>query len=123
MDWIERLAEERIREAMERGEFDDLPLAGKPLPLESNGFVPEDLRLAYKLLKDAGYLPKEMELRKEIVSLRELLATVEDDGERLKLGRRINDLVLRLNLLTKRSFDRVDFEVHVRKLSEKLSRR
>lgn len=123
MDWIERLAEERIREAMERGEFDDLPLAGKPLPLESNGFVPEDLRLAYKLLKDAGYLPKEMELRKEIVSLRELLATVEDDGERLKLGRRINDLVLRLNLLTKRSFDRVDFEVYVRKLSEKLSRR
>ena len=64
-----------------------------------------------------------MELRKEIVSLRELLATVEDDGERLKLGRRINDLVLRLNLLTKRSFDRVDFEVYVRKLSEKLSRR
>ena len=123
MDWLERLAEERIREAMERAEFDDLPLAGKPLPLESNGFVPEDLRLAYKLLKDAGYLPKEMELRKEIVSLRELLATVEDDGERLKLGRRINDLVLRLNLLTKRSFDRVDFEVYVRKLSEKLSRR
>ena len=123
MDWLERLAEERIREAMERGEFDDLPLAGKPLPLESNGFVPEDLRLAYKLLKDAGYLPPEMELRKEIVSLRELLATVEDDVERLKLGRRINDLVLRLNLLTKRSFDRVDFEVYVRKLSEKLSRR
>lgn len=123
MDWLERLAEEGIREAMERGEFDDLPLAGKPLPMESNGFVPEDLRLAYKLLKDAGYLPPEMELRKEIVSLRELLATVEDDGERLKLGRRINDLVLRLNLLTKRSFDRPDFEVYVRKLSEKLSRR
>jgi len=111
MDWLERLAEERIREAIERGEFDDLPLAGKPLPLESNGFVPEDLRLAYKVLKDAGFLPPELELRKEIVSLRELLATVEDDVERLKLGRRINDLVLRLNLLTKRSFDRVDFEV------------
>ena len=123
MDWLERLAEERIREAIERGEFDDLPLAGKPLPLESNGFVPEDLRLAYKVLKDAGFLPPELELRKEIVSLRELLATVEDDVERLKLGRRINDLVLRLNLLTKRSFDRVDFEVYVRKLSEKLSRR
>ena len=111
MDWLERLAEERIREAMERGEFEDLPLAGKPLPLKSNVSVPEDLRLAYKILKDAGFLPPELELRKEIVSLRELLATVEDDVERLKLGRRINDLVLRLNLLTKRSFDRVDFEV------------
>jgi len=123
MDWLERLAEERIREAMERGEFDDLPLSGKPLPSEPNSSVPEDLRLAYKLLKDAGYLPPEMELRKEILSLKELLSTVEDDGERVKLGQRINDLVLKLNLLTKRSFDRADYEVYVRKLNEKLSRR
>jgi len=122
MDWLERLAEERIREAMKRGDFDDLPLAGKPLPLESSALVPEDLRVAYKLLKDAGFLPPELELRKEIVSLRELLSTVEDEGERSKLGRRINELVLRLNLLGKRSFDRADHEVYVRKLSEKLSR-
>ena len=122
MDWLERLAEERIREAMERGEFDNLPLSGEPLSLDSNSFVAEDLRLAYKLLKDAGFLPPEMELRKEIVTLRELLATVVDDGERLKLGRRIDDLLLRLNLLTKRSFDRAD-PVYVRKLGEKLPRR
>jgi hypothetical protein len=123
MHFLERIAEERIREAMERGDFDDLPLAGKPLPLYSNGFVPEDLRLAYKLLKDAGFLPPEMELRKEIVSLKELLATVDDGEERSRLARRINDLVLRLNLMGKRSFDRADQEVYVRKLSEKLSRR
>ncbi len=122
MDFIERLAEERIREAMERGEFDNLPLAGKPLPLEPNGFVPEELRLGYKLLKNAGFLPPELELRKEILSLKELLATVDDDEERLKLGRRINHLVLRLNLLAKRSFDRADHEIYVRKLTEKLSR-
>lgn len=122
MDFIERLAEERIREAMERGEFDNLPLAGKPLPLEPNGLVPEELRLGYKLLKDAGFLPPELELRKEILSLRELLATVDDDEERLKLGRRINHLVLRLNLMGKRSFDGAHHEVYVRKLTEKLSR-
>ena len=102
MDWLERLAEERIREAMERGEFDRLPLAGKQLPLEPNGSVPEDLRLAYKLLKDAGFLPPEVELRKEIVSLKELLAAVDDEGERLKVRRRIDDLALRLDLLLKR---------------------
>ena len=123
MDWLERLAEERIREAMERGEFEDLPLAGKPLPLESNVSVPEDLRLAYKILKDAGFLPPEMELRKEILSSKELLSTVEDDGERRKLGKKINDLMLKLNLLAKRSFDRADYEVYVQKLNEKLSRR
>jgi len=123
MDWLERLAEEKILEAMERGEFDDLPLAGKPLPLESNGSVPEDLRLAYKVLKDAGFLPPEIEMRKEILNLRELLSTVDDDEERRKLSKRINDLVLKLNLLTKRSFDRDDYEVYVKKLNEKLSRR
>ncbi len=122
MDFLERIAEERIREAMERGEFDDLPLAGKPLPVEPNAFVPEELRLSYKLLKDAGFLPPEMELRKEILSLKALLATVDDDDERLKLGRRINDRVLRLNLLGKRSFDRADHEIYVSKLTEKLSR-
>ncbi|MGH9332489.1 MAG: DUF1992 domain-containing protein, partial [Vicinamibacteria bacterium] len=61
MSFLERAAERKIQEAIERGEFDDLPLAGKPLPLESNRLVPEDLRLAYKILRDAGFLPPEME--------------------------------------------------------------
>lgn len=122
MRFLERLAEERIREAMERGEFDSLPLAGRPLPLESNAFVPEDLRLAYKLLKDGGFLPPEVEMKKEIVSLKALLATLEDQTSRVKLARRINELVLRLNLASKSSFDRAAQEVYVGKLEEKLSR-
>jgi hypothetical protein len=120
MLWLERLAESRIREAMERGEFDSLPLAGKPLPLESNGYVHEDLRLAYKLLKDAGFLPPEIELRKEIVTLKELLDSVSDEDERYRLARQINDKVLRLNLMMKRSFDRADREVYARKVRNKL---
>lgn len=118
MLWLERLAEDRIREAMERGVFDDLALEGKPLRFESNAFVPEDLRLAYKLLRDAGFLPPEMELKKEIVTLKELLSAVEDD--RLRLTRRINDKILRLNLLHRRSFDCEDREVYVTKLRRKL---
>jgi hypothetical protein len=102
MHWIERLADERIREAMERGAFDGLPLAGKPLPTDANTFVPEELRIAYKLLKDAGFLPPEMELSKEVVTLKELLATVGEEGERRKLRRRIDELRLRLDLLLKR---------------------
>jgi hypothetical protein len=122
MRFLERLAEEKIREAMERGEFDSLPLAGRPLLLESNAFVPEDLRLAYKLLKDGGFLPPEVEMKKEIVSLKALLAAVEDQTARVKLARRINELVLRLNLASKSSFDRAAQEVYVGKLEEKLSR-
>jgi hypothetical protein len=122
MDFLERIAEEKIREALARGELDSQHLAGKPLPLESNGLVPEDLRIAHKLLKDAGYLPPEMELQKEIVNLKDLLASVGEQPERARLARRINDLVLRLNLLTKRSFDRAEREVYVQKLADKLLR-
>ena len=58
MDAISIIAEQRIREACERGAFDSLPGAGKPLELEDDSHIPEDLRMAYKLLKNAGYVPE-----------------------------------------------------------------
>lgn len=122
MLFLERLAEEKIREAMERGEFDDLPGAGKPLPFDSSAFVPADSRLGYKLLKDAGFLPPEMELRKEILTLKDLLATIADEEERYHLAREINERVLRLNLLLRRSFDHEDRQVYARKLRRKMVR-
>jgi hypothetical protein len=120
MFFLERLAEHRIREAMERGEFDDLPLSGKPLRFESNAFVPEDLKLGYKILRDAGCLPPELELRREIATLEALLVEIEDGDERLRLARRINEKVLRLNLLRRTSIDRETREVYVKKLQQKL---
>jgi hypothetical protein len=120
MSWLERLAERRIQEAIERGELDDLPLSGKPLSFESTPFVPEDLRLAYKILKDAGCLPPEMELRKEIVTLRELLASVEEEDERIRIARKINDKVLRLNLMMKTSLSSEERQVYAKKLRRKL---
>jgi hypothetical protein len=121
MDWIERIAEEKIREAMERGEFENLALAGKPLSLDAGGPVPEDLRLSYKILKNAGFLPPEMELRKEIVTLKALLDEISDADERVKLARRINAKILRLNLLMKRSIEAEDRELYVEKIREKMS--
>jgi hypothetical protein len=121
MDWIERIAEEKIREAMDRGEFENLAHAGKPLPLDAGGIVPEDLRLSYKILKNAGFLPPEMELRKEIVTLKALLDEISDADERVKLARRINAKILRLNLLMKRSIEGEDRELYVEKIREKMS--
>lgn len=120
MYWLDRLAEEKIQAAIERGDLDDLPGAGKPLHLETNPFVPEDLQLAYKILKDAGFVPPEVELKREIVTLKELLATVTDDDERLRLARRINERVLHLNLLLKRSFTTEDRQVYGGKVRKKL---
>ena len=85
MDWFASVAEEKISEAMRRGEFDHLPGKGKPLPPDDMAGVPEELRLSFKLLKNAGMLPEEMQLRKEMVTLEELLAVCRGDGERTKL--------------------------------------
>ncbi|HEY7527996.1 MAG TPA: DnaJ family domain-containing protein, partial [Candidatus Deferrimicrobiaceae bacterium] len=68
MDPLALLAESKIREAMERGEFDRLPGAGKPLSLDDDSMVPHELRVAYRILKNAGCLPPELELRKEIIT-------------------------------------------------------
>lgn len=85
MEWFASAADEKIREAMRRGEFDDLPGKGKPLPPDDMAGVPEELRLGFKLLKNAGMIPEEMLLRKEMVTLEDLLATCRDEGERTKL--------------------------------------
>jgi len=89
MDFIRMLAEERIQEASRRGEFDNLSGAGKPLPPDEMDNVPEELRVGYKLLKNAGLLPEEMQLRKEMVTLGDLLAACRDDAERTKLQREL----------------------------------
>ena len=73
MDAISIIAEQRIREACERGAFDSLPGAGKPLELEDDSHIPEDLRMAYKLLKNAGYVPEEVLDRKEAQSIVEVV--------------------------------------------------
>jgi len=85
MNWATTVADEKIKEAMRRGEFDHLPGKGKPLPPDDMAGVPEELRLGFKLLKNAGMIPEEMLLRKEMVTLEDLLATCRDEGERTKL--------------------------------------
>lgn len=84
MDIFEKIAEQKIREAIEQGLFDDLPNKGRPLKLEDFTWVPEDLKIAYKILKNAEYIPPEMEIRKEIIDLKELLKTIDDNQERIK---------------------------------------
>lgn len=66
---LEFIAEQRIAEAIANGELDDLPGAGLPLDLDDDALIPEDLRLAHRILKNAGYLPPELETLNEIAQL------------------------------------------------------
>jgi hypothetical protein len=95
---FDKIAEERIREAIERGEFDDLPGKGEPLNLEDDSHLPTDLRLAYKILKNADCLPPELELRKEIRTTEALLAGMHDTQEKYKQMKKLNYLIMKLNM-------------------------
>jgi len=92
-----RLAEKRIQDALDRGELDDLPGQGEPLVFEDDRGVPEDLRLAYKILKNANCLPPELMLRKEIIATEELMASLTDERDKLRAIKKLNFLILKLN--------------------------
>ena len=79
---LDALAEARIEEAIAAGAFDDLPGAGRPLKLDDDRFVPVELRAAYRILKQAGFVPPEVEARRELAALSALLATLDDASER-----------------------------------------
>ena len=82
-----RIAENRIREAMAQGEFDNLPGAGEPLSLEEYFSTPEDLRMAYSVLKNANCRPMEVELLHEIARLEQAVLAATDETAREPLQR------------------------------------
>jgi hypothetical protein len=96
---FQKIAERRILEAIREGAFDDLPGTGQPLDLEDDSHVPEDLRVAYKILKNADFVPKEVALRKEIIQAEDLLAGMEDTKARYRQLKKLNFLVMKLNTL------------------------
>jgi hypothetical protein len=95
---LDSIAESRIAAAICAGEFDDLAGTGSPLVLDDDSAIPETLRVAYRILKNAGYLPPEQQLRKEISQLESLLLQVECDAEADQLRSRLLLLKTRLAL-------------------------
>jgi len=93
---IDQIAEQHIAQAIERGEFDDLPGAGEPVALDDDRWVPEELRAGYRLLKNAGFVPPEVESLREIRDLEALLTRVTDPVQRDIRVRRLRLLESRL---------------------------
>jgi len=95
---LQFIAERRIEEARSRGAFDNLPGQGRPLELEDMSHVPEDLRMAYKILRNAGYLPPELAERKELNRLVDLLDQCEDEQERVRQMQKLQFMVARTRM-------------------------
>ncbi len=119
---LELIAERRIREAQDRGDFNNLPGAGAPLELDDDTLVAEDLRVAYRVLKNAGLLPPELEGHREIREIERLLQRVGDDMERARLLSRINFL-LSCSAAGKRHGDLRVEQDYLEKISERLEQR
>lgn len=97
MRHFEQLAEERILAAMQRGDFEDLSGTGKPLPDEDLSMVPEELRMAYRILKNAGFAPPEMVLRRQINRLESQLVAEMDADKRQQQAKKLFCLFQQMN--------------------------
>jgi len=94
-----KLVEQRIKAAQKNGDFDNLEGAGKPIEYEDDSGIPEDLRMAYKMLKNGDCAPPEIELKKQIVKTEDLLDGMRDSKEKYKAIKKLNYLVTKLNCL------------------------
>lgn len=83
---FDKIVEELIKEAQERGEFDNLSSKGKPIDLSAYFDTPEDVRMAYSILKNAGMNAREADLLKEIAELKQVHAAMLDEEKTLAPG-------------------------------------
>jgi hypothetical protein len=99
---FDKLVEALIREAQERGEFDNLPGKGKPIDLSEYFETPEDTRVAQSVLKNAGIASPEVQLLKEIAELRQVLAVLVDEKKKEKVQKEIQEKQMEFNLMMER---------------------
>lgn len=118
---IQFIAERRIEEAQARGAFDNLPGQGKPLELEDLSHVPEELRMAYKILHNAGCLPPELEERKELTRLVDMLDACHDEQERVRQMQKLRFMVTRAKMRFQKPLQLEDDDPYYDRLLDRLS--
>ena len=109
---FDKLVEQKIREAQEAGEFENLEGAGRPVNLEAYFSTPAELRAGYAVLKNAGVLPEEAAVLKELNETAARLEECRDEAERERLRLALRDLQLKHDLWVERNgggFVRADY--------------
>ena len=95
--------EELIKQAIAKGEFDDLPGKGKPLDLSAHFETPEHLRMGYSMLKGAEFVPEEVQLLKEMAALREELKSCPEEERKKELSKTLQEKCVHYSLLMERA--------------------
>ncbi|MDA8162300.1 MAG: DUF1992 domain-containing protein [Desulfobacteraceae bacterium] len=117
---LERIAEKRIKEAMERGDFENVQGKGRPIIYEDDSFVPPDLRMAYKILKNAGFLPPEIQNERGIKTTMDLLESLTDEEERYRQITKLNLMITKTNMARNRPVALEKNQVYYIKIVEKI---
>ncbi len=117
---LQRIAEQRIAKAIEDGTLKTDGWKNKPLPLNDDAFVPEDLKMAYKILKNSGYVPPEIETRKEIQKLEDLIVKTEDSHQRVKQMKKLDLLMRKIDAQRSRPASIEHDDAYFRKIVEKI---
>ena len=120
MDIFVKIAEEKICEAQAKGEFDNLPGKGKPLNLDEDNHVPQELKIAYKILKNSGYIPPELEIQKEINTTLDLLKHCTDEREKYKKIQKLNLLITKMNMTRKMPVNLEQDQFYYEKIVDKV---
>ena len=103
MDYFQIISEDRIKKAYKDGEFTNLPGYGKPLPPDELANIPENIRMAYRILKNGGYTEEATKLRQENVSIENLIPESTDQAEQADMRNKLNQKLLRYNsIMSKR---------------------
>jgi hypothetical protein len=97
-----RAAENRILEAIAQGEFDHLACSGKTLSFEEYFSIPEDLRMAFSILKNANCAPPEVELLNEVSRLEHAIEETSDAATKQELQRALVDHQMQLAIALER---------------------
>jgi hypothetical protein len=121
MDLLTRIAEQRISQAIEDGSLDFARWKNVPLPEDDDPLVPDDLKIAYKMLKNAGYLPPEIEAKKEIQNLEEMISRTEDEHLRLKQMKKLNLLLMKIDASRDRPVNLAAQDDYYRKVVERVT--
>ncbi len=102
MDFSTIVSEDKIKRAYQEGEFKNLPGFGKPLPKDSLAAVPQELRMAYRILKNSGYSIEENELKQELLNIENLLKACVDKDESAELQTKYNQKQIQFHKMIKK---------------------
>ena len=121
MSIFQNLAEQRILEAIRDGALDDLTLHGQPIQHEDFSGVPEELRMGYKILKKAGYLPEELQVKQEILALQDMLQACTSPEEKEKAQRKLTLRRLQFEMLMEKRGSSLAIREYQAKLEARFS--